>query len=73
MFDPDADARILLGVLLDEPTAHVSNGELARLIGWPTFRVEDAASELARSGLVHRDRDWLFPTLSARRYRDLAL
>jgi hypothetical protein len=69
--DPDADARILLGVLLDEPTRHFSEGELVALTGWPVWRVQDALAGLVRDGLAHRNGIYTFVSRAATRSAEL--
>jgi hypothetical protein len=39
------DARVLTGVLLDEPHRHFATTELATELGWPAWRVQDAIAE----------------------------
>ena len=51
--DADYDQRVLLGLLLDEPTRDFSEGELAALLDWPTWRVQDARTGLVQSGLAN--------------------
>jgi hypothetical protein len=53
--DHDADARVLLGLLLDEPLRRFSHCELEALTGWPSWRTGDAVSLLVRDGLAHND------------------
>jgi hypothetical protein len=69
--DRDAADRVLLGVLLDEPKAHFSTGELETELGWPAFRIEDALAELVRSGLAHRHGDFAWASRAAGRAAEL--
>ena len=65
------DARVLLAILLDEPTTHFSTAELAVELGWPAERVEDALAEVVRSGLAHRHGQFAFASRAAVRCREL--
>ena len=70
--EQDDDARVLLGLLLDEPR-HWSVAELAVHLGWDHVRVEDVAAELCRDGLAHRHAEFVFASRAASRCRQLSL
>jgi hypothetical protein len=71
--EPDADARILLGLLLDEPLRHFSEGELETLLDWPAWRVQDAVGGLAGDGLAHRQGSFAFASRAAWRCSKLGI
>ena len=65
--DPDHDARVLLGLPLDEPTRHFSDGELASLLGWSQGRIDDALRALEGDRLAHRQGELSFASRAALR------
>ena len=74
------DARVeaaALRRLLELHPAHVSIEELTRELGADPEAfdqrdaIERALRELAGSGLVHRNRDFVFPSLAALRFSEL--
>jgi hypothetical protein len=69
--NPCKDARVLLGILTDEPHTHFDRLELTRELGWEEERVEDALADLARSGLVNRQGRFAFASRAAVRCREL--
>ncbi|MEA2331527.1 MAG: hypothetical protein QOH58_1665 [Thermoleophilaceae bacterium] len=69
--EPDDDARVLLGLLLDEPCRHFAPGELEALTGWPAWRVQDAVAGLVRDGLAHQHERFAFASRRAVRVAEL--
>lgn len=68
--DDRADAAILELLLHDEHRHAWSDEELARDIG-DRLTATDALSRLERTGLVHRQDGFVFPTRAARRAAQL--
>lgn len=69
--EPDDDARLILRLIVEQPTVHFTVDELSREAAWPPVRVEDALAELSRPGLIHRIDGFVFASRTAVRCHEL--
>ena len=69
--EPDDDARVILRIVVEQPTVHFALEEICAEVGWKAERVQDALLELSRSGLIHRGAGFVFATRTAVRCHEL--
>jgi hypothetical protein len=61
----DRIAQWVLNELLDKPTVHWSLAELETRLDVDAPHIDDAVAALRRSGLAHRQGEFVFPTRAA--------